>query len=158
MILKAWDVELEAAFSFGIQPSEKNTVWWNINHRCKVLKIYLIVFQPLLQIYLLLPCLIKRISCQKADQPLSDFFSGSLQIYSIVSSVVSLAWSFSTYEANQKKGALDFSSNPMARIVILISALMQVMDILSYFCHWHWTWHSDLFNRESKSCFPMKNC
>ena len=61
--------------------------------------------------------------------PLSEFFTGSLQTYSIVSSVVSLAWSFSTYEANQKKGALDFSSNPIARIVILLAALLQVIKV-----------------------------
>ena len=87
------------------------------------------IFQPLLQIYLLLPCVIARMSCQQSSNvmPLSEFFTGSLQTYSIVSSVVSLAWSFSTYEANQKKGALDFSSNPIARIVILVSALMQVI-------------------------------
>jgi hypothetical protein len=87
------------------------------------------IFQPLLQIYLLLPCVIARMSCQQSSNviPLSEFFTGSLQTYSIVSSVVSLAWSFSTYEANQKKGALDFSSNPIARIVILFSALMQVI-------------------------------
>jgi hypothetical protein len=68
-------------------------------------------------------------SCQQSSNviPLSEFFTGSLQTYSIVSSVVSLAWSFSTYEANQKKGALDFSSNPIARIVILLAALLQVI-------------------------------
>ena len=87
------------------------------------------IFQPLLQVYLLLPCLISRMSCLKSSNAtrLSEFFTGSLQTYSIVSSVVSLAWSFSMYEANQKKGALDFSSNPIARIVILLSALMQVI-------------------------------
>ena len=31
------------------------------------------------------------------------------------------------------KGALDFSSDPMARIVILISALMQVSMIVRYY-------------------------
>ena len=87
------------------------------------------IFQPLLQIYLLLPCVIARMSCQQSSNviPLSEFFTGSLQTYSIVSSVVSLAWSFSTYEANQKKGALDFSSKPIARIVILLAALLQVI-------------------------------
>jgi hypothetical protein len=88
----------------------------------------------LLQIYLLLPCSIAKISCQKSTDATSvtELFTGSLQIYSIVSSVISLGWSFSTYEANQKKGALDFSSDPMGRIVILISALMQVSIIVEY--------------------------
>ena len=96
-------------------------------------KINVWLFQPLLQIYLLLPCLISKISCHKSTDVTSvtEFFAGSLQIYSIVSSVVSLGWSFSTYEANQKKGALDFSSNPMARSIILMSALMQVRFLLT---------------------------
>ena len=78
--------------------------------------------------YLLLPCLIAKLSCQKSSHVVSvaEFFTGSLQVYSIVSSVVSLAWSFSTYEANQKKGALDFSSDPIGRIVVILSTLMQV--------------------------------
>ena len=78
--------------------------------------------------YLLLPCLIAKLSCQKSSHIISvaEFFTGSLQVYSIVSSVISLAWSFSTYEANQKKGALDFSSDPIGRIVVILSTLMQV--------------------------------
>ena len=31
-------------------------------------------------------------------------------------------------------------------------------DVLSYFCPRHWTWHSDLLNPESGSCFPINNC
>ena len=78
--------------------------------------------------------MIAKISCHKSTDAISvtEFFTGSLQIYSIVSSVVSLGWSFSTYEANQKKGALDFYSNPMARSIILMSALMQVSTIVRY--------------------------
>ena len=36
--------------------------------------------------------------------------------------------------------------------------LWPTMDVLSYFCHRHWTWHSDLLNHESQGHFPMKNC
>ena len=57
---------------------------------------------------------------------MGEFLHGTLQIYSIVSSVVSLAWSFTTYEAIQKKGALDFSFNPLGRIVTVLSLLLQV--------------------------------
>ena len=38
------------------------------------------------------------------------------------------------------------------------SLILCIMDILSHFCPRHWTWYSDLLNRELHSCFPMKNC
>ena len=41
---------------------------------------------------------------------------------------------------------------------MIMSVLSYSMDILSYFCPWHWTRHSDLLNRELHRCFPRKNC
>ena len=32
--------------------------------------------------------------------------------------------------------------------------LFLAIDILSYFCHQHWTWHSDFLNRKLQSRFP----
>ena len=62
--------------------------------------------------------------------------TSSLQFYAILSSIFSLAWSYTTYEADQKKGALDFSVNPFARIVTVLAALMQVcMNVEPVFLH-----------------------
>ena len=33
-----------------------------------------------------------------------------------------------------------------------------LLDVLSYFCPRHWTWHTDLLNRKSGIRFPINNC
>ena len=50
----------------------------------------------------------------------------NLSTYSIVSSVLSLSWSFTAHEAVQLKGALDFSVNAIGRFLIICSSLAQV--------------------------------
>ena len=86
-------------------------------------------FQPLLQIYLYLPCFILDAYCEKFDDSWSHAFN-RLELWAIMSSVVSLAWAFNTHEANEHNGALSFSANPLARILLLISTLMKIFGRL----------------------------
>ena len=86
-------------------------------------------FQPLLQIYLNLPCFIIDVVCNDFNDSWSHTFS-RLELWAILTSVLSLAWAFTVHEANKQKGALSFSINPLARIVMLISVLMQIFGRL----------------------------
>ena len=54
----------------------------------------------------------------------------NLSTYSIVSSVLSLSWSFTAHEAVQMKGALDFSVNAIGRFLIICSSLAQVSQFI----------------------------
>ena len=78
-----------------------------------------------------MPEFIKRISCTSGTATtISELYNDeSLKMYSIVSSVLSLAWSFTSYEAMQQKGALSFGINPIGRILLLLSTMLQVVFI-----------------------------
>jgi hypothetical protein len=83
--------------------------------------------QPLLQLYLVLPCLLTHMTCPDWSTPLSSAFTlYNIQLYSIVFSVLSLAWSFTAYIAIQKKGALSFQNNFPGRILLLLWCIFQI--------------------------------
>ena len=50
----------------------------------------------------------------------------NVSTYSVLSSIISLSWSFTSYEATKLKGALDFSVNALGRILIWLSNVLQV--------------------------------
>ena len=97
-------------------------------------------FQPILQLYLLLPMLLMQLSCPASDilKLISFdgvFFDGGvssyrIQFWSIVTSIISLSWSFTFYQAVQKKGALDFGSNLAGRLTLFFSNLLQITSRL----------------------------
>ena len=103
-------------------------------------------FQPLLQLYLLLPNIIKQFMCyHQAIQAegvidslsLSEIFNltftgqtSEIQFLSILTSVISLSWSFTYYQSIKKKGALDFGSNIIGRTLMLFANLLQISSRL----------------------------
>ena len=92
-------------------------------------------FQPMLQLYLLLPLLIDQFICYSKGQVFTASYNRSnlvskIQLFSIISSVVSLSWSFSFYQSIKKKGALDFGNNMIGRILLLISNSLQISSRL----------------------------
>ena len=92
-------------------------------------------FQPLLQLYILLPTLLCQLENPKellALVSLSEVFEKveRIQFWSVLTSVVSLSWSFSHYQSVQKKGALDFGSNPIGRMLLLLANLLQITSRL----------------------------
>ena len=54
-----------------------------------------------------------------------------LQFVSMLTSIVSLAWSFAFYKAAMKREALDFDVNPIGRIVLILSNLCMVTSRLT---------------------------
>ena len=99
-------------------------------------------FQPLLQLYLLLPLLMTYDYSTLLNKSVSDFADEvpELQFWSIVTSCLALAWSFSSYQATKMNGALDFDSNLAGRLVLLLSYLCQIsarlviLIIFAYTC------------------------
>ena len=93
-------------------------------------------FQPLLQLYLLLP----KLMCfnqyhNLLEEDLSGLLSNvpKLQFWAIFTSCLSLAWSFNTYQASKKTGALDFESNLWGRLVLLGSCICLITSRLFVF-------------------------
>ena len=93
-------------------------------------------FQPLLQLYLLLP----KLMCfnqyhNLLEEDLSSFLSNmpKLQFWAIFTSCLSLAWSFNSYQASKKTGALDFESNLWGRLVLLTSCICLITSRLFVF-------------------------
>ena len=103
-------------------------------------------FQPLLQLYLFLPTLLVSFNTfgtsVNLDQKASDFFFNisTLQFWSILTSCLSLSWSFTVYQSLKKRGALDFGTNPLGRIFLLLSNICQISSrllafvLLAYAC------------------------
>ena len=89
-------------------------------------------FQPLLQLYLLLPTLIHYFECGAYQQifeksPAKTFSAiSTIQFFSVITSLICLAWSFNFYKVTQKSGALDFSANAAGRICLLVSSFLQI--------------------------------
>ena len=99
-------------------------------------------FQPLLQLYLFLPTLLvtfrnlgKEVSF---DQSAKEFFSNvsHLQFWSILSSCLSLAWSFTFYQSLKKRGALDFGVNALGRILLLFANVLQISSFVLFAYSW----------------------
>ena len=70
----------------------------------------------------------------------ADFLLGNdketylnIKLFSVLSSMLSLTWSFSKYEAIQQKGALSFGINPVGRILLTISTFFQVSIVFDAF-------------------------
>ena len=99
-------------------------------------------FQPLLQLYLLLPLLMTYDYSKLLKKSVSEVADEvpELQFWSIVTSCLALAWSFSSYQATKMNGALDFDSNLAGRLVLLlsnicqISARLAILVIFAYTC------------------------
>ena len=93
-------------------------------------------FQPLLQLYLLLPLILLQTSCSMENfltlLSITDVFSSPerIQFWSIVTSIISLSWSFTFYQSIQKRGALNFSSNFAGRITVFLANLLQITSRL----------------------------
>jgi hypothetical protein len=94
-------------------------------------------FQPLLQLYMLFPTLFKQFLCYHetgflTSQSIPEIFGSiqQIQFLSILTSVISLAWSFTFYQSIKKKGALDFGSNMIGRTLLLAANLLQISSRL----------------------------
>lgn len=93
-------------------------------------------FQPILQLYLLLPVILMQTSCPLEDflklLSITDVYSDAyrIQFWSIVTSIISLSWSFTFYQSIQKKGALNFASNFSGRMTVFIANLLQITSRL----------------------------
>ena len=90
-------------------------------------------FQPLLQLYLLLPE-IGRFWDGSSRFSSNDIFTdikGSVekyQFWAVATSVLSLANSFTNYHVVRKRGALDFTVNPVGRSLLYLSGLLQIIS------------------------------
>ena len=107
-------------------------------------------FQPLLQLYLVLPTLIHYFKCISGDisNSSSNFVSllnkvtttAGLQFLSVTTSIACLAWSFNFHKVTQKRGALDLSVNFLGRVCLQLSAFLQIscrlltFVLLAYCC------------------------
>ena len=96
-------------------------------------------FQPILQLYLLLPMILIQTSCSWNDFltlfSIRDIYSSDgsqqiLQFWSIVTSIMSLSWSFTFHQAIKKNGALDFGANFVGRMTLFLSNLLQITSRL----------------------------
>ena len=89
-------------------------------------------FQPLLQFYLFLPVLLVFLATTSGvldfNKSANELFGdvAGLQFWSILTSCVSLAWSLTNYQCAKKKGALNFTENPLGRLFLLVSNILQI--------------------------------
>ena len=92
-------------------------------------------FQPLLQLYLLFPKLMCFDYNDLLGVDIGTFFLNvpKLQLYAIVTSCLSLSWSFNVYLASKKTGALDFDANLWGRLVLLASCVCLITSRLFVF-------------------------
>ena len=74
-------------------------------------------FQPLLQTYLTLPCFFQSLFCFELNAKKFDFTS--LQFFAILTSVLSLTFSFTKYFVMKQNGAMDFGFKPLPYALIL---------------------------------------
>jgi hypothetical protein len=95
-------------------------------------------FQPTVQLYLMLPSLISNMSQKKLDVKLFTVCKeGGLpilqadQTISIITSILSLSWCFTSYHATLKRGALDKDLAALFyRVVLFLSILFQIIGRL----------------------------
>ena len=81
-------------------------------------------FQPLLQMYIILPCFLKKLVCTQFSA--RNFDLTSLQFLAILTSVLSLTFSFTRYFVMKQNGAMDFGVSPLAFSMIMFATLLQV--------------------------------
>jgi len=95
-------------------------------------------FQPTIQLYLLFPSLIENFDRNKIDIKLFTLCKdGNLpilqadQTISIITSILSLSWCFTSYHATLKRGALDKDLGALFyRLVLFLSVLFQIIGRL----------------------------
>ena len=93
-------------------------------------------FQPLIQLYLYLPTLMVSFAVAAVtfdtSKSASSLFEDvhTLEFWSILTSCLSLAWSFTYYQSVKKNGALSFSANPLGRLCLLLSNILQISSRL----------------------------
>ena len=95
-------------------------------------------FQPTIQLYLLFPSLIENFGGTKIDIKLFTLCKdGNLpilqadQTISIITSILSLSWCFTSYHATLKRGALDKDLAALFyRLVLFLSVLFQIIGRL----------------------------
>merc|ERR1712038_807575 len=103
-------------------------------------------FQPTVQLYLLLPSLIDDMTKDKIEIRLIQVcMEGELPIFqadqtiSIITSILSLSWCFTSYHATLKRGALDKDLAALFyRVVLFLSVLFQIIGrlfILVFFAY-----------------------
>merc|ERR1719210_2894701 len=98
-------------------------------------------FQPTIQLYLLLPSLIDNMTKDKIEIRLIQVcMEGELPIFqadqtiSIITSILSLSWCFTSYHATLKRGALDKDLAALFyRVVLFLSVLFQILGRLFIF-------------------------
>ena len=100
-------------------------------------------FQPLLQIYLVLPCFIQSLFCIDLNAKKFDFTS--LQFFSILTSVLSLTFSFTKYFVMKQNGAMDFGFNPLPYALILFATLFQILGRIVCFTLFTYTFGDGTF-------------
>jgi len=101
-------------------------------------------FQPLLQWYIVFPVVYDLLQDENKD-PENGFltktaFNNLLQLSSWLISLFSLAWSFTSYNAAMKKGALSIDVNPIGRILIFFSNLCLIFVRMNFIIFFMYAW------------------
>ena len=136
MIFKRCISEIKFELAYGKEKFELQMIRQDhilLSSRARIIEVCIeSSFQPLLQLYILLPTLIHYIDCGAIQEiltnPPHETFSrmDSLQFWSIFTSVICLSISFNHYKVTQKSGALDYNANPVGRIFLFLSTLLQI--------------------------------
>eukprot|EP00092_Neocalanus_flemingeri_P007968 GFUD01008596.1.p1 GENE.GFUD01008596.1~~GFUD01008596.1.p1 ORF type:complete len:1107 (-),score=154.31 GFUD01008596.1:37-3357(-) len=100
-------------------------------------------FQPLLQMYLLLPQIARFWEGNFVIHSKFTVIAGSvesLQFWAVATSVLSLANSFTNYHVVRKRGALDFIVNPAGRMLLCLSGLLQIISRITVLVLYAYCW------------------
>ena len=89
-------------------------------------------FQPVLQWYLLYPSFLRGCMTGNFEHNLTDDKTSLLPYLSMLSSIISLAWSFTAHKAIYKDGALDLTVSPVSRVVLCASDLLLILSRLNF--------------------------
>ena len=143
MTIKRFYSELRFAMAYGKEKFEMqmkrrdDTILYS---RARMIEVCIeSSFQPLLQLYLVLPTLIQYVRCETyrnlLEEPLAKTFNtrSGLQFLSVLTSVLGLTWSFNFYKTTQKYGALAWTANPVGRICLSLSTFLQITSRLLTF-------------------------
>jgi hypothetical protein len=90
-------------------------------------------FQIVLQWYLLYPSFINGLTKRDFTYYHSNESDHSIIPYlSMLSSILSLAWSFTAHKARYKDGALDLTVSPISRVVLFFSDLLFILSRINF--------------------------
>ena len=123
-------------------------------------------FQLLLQLYLLLPEIARfwesspNANGIEMVKKLPDIIGsmGNLQFWAVATSVLSLANSFTNYHVVRKRGALDFTANPLGRILLCFFGLLQIISRMVLLVLFAYCWGPANFCTDPHSyyvCFTL---